>query len=117
MKLLLVVAMALLIAPHNLAQQVSRSQNADPAGNWILGCGPASTPGAVVDLYMVGTDSSNGVKVTDLWLRNRTTQDVAAVKIAWKLYERSNPSKTLVSGETPQFLGVALAAAEKRVIS
>ena len=117
MKILIVAAVALLIAPHTLAQTVSRSQNADPAGNWNLGCGPTSTPGALVDLYMVGTDSSNGVKVTDLWLRNRTTQDVAAVKIAWKLYERSNPSKTLISGETPQFVGVALAVAEKRVIS
>lgn len=117
MRMLMVVAMALLIAPHSLAQQVSRSEKADPPGNWVLGCGPTATPGPVVDLYMVGTDSSNGVKVTDVWLKNRSHQDVAAVKIGWKLYERSNPSTTLISGETPQFLGVALASGEKRVIT
>jgi len=64
---------------------------------------------------MVGSDASHGIKVTDVWLENRSLQDVSAVKIGWKLYEKANPSRILLSGETPQFLGVNLAAGEKRV--
>ena len=116
MKLQLMLTIILMITSSPaLAQQSSRSQNDLPEGNWILSCGPSRTRGSVVDLYMVGSDASNGIKVTDVWLENRSSQDVAAVKIGWKLYERSNPSRILMSGETPQFLGVILAAGEKRV--
>jgi len=88
-----------------------------PAGKWGLSCAPSKTRGAVVDLYAVGTDSSKGFTVSDIWLENRSSQDVAAVKIGWKLYERSAPQTVLLTGETPDFLGVALASGEKRVVN
>jgi|GEM_PF-3208027 hypothetical protein len=88
-----------------------------PAGNWGLSCGPAKAPGAVVDLYAVGIDSSKGFTVTDIWLENRSSQDVVAVKIGWKLYERSSPQVILLTGETPDFLGVVLMAGEKRQVT
>jgi len=111
MKLLLMLTTILMVTSATaLTQQSSHSQNDLPEGNWILSCGPSRTRGAVV-----GSNASNGIKVTDVWLENRSSQDVAAVKIGWKLYERSNPSRILLSGETPQFLGVILAAGEKRV--
>lgn len=118
MKALLIVAIILIAAPHSLAQQNTGSRRVFPRGNWILSFGPSQTPGTVVDLYTVGSNaSSKDVKVTDVWLQNRSNQDVAALKIAWKLFEKSNPSKTLLSGETPQFLGVALAPGERRLVN
>ncbi len=114
---LLLIAILLIGAPHALTQQTSSSDSGLPKGDWVLACGPSRSRGALVDLYMVGSDSSKGVKVTDVWLENRSVQDVEAVKIGWKLYERSKPQVILLSGETPQFLGVALAAGEKRVVT
>ena len=117
MKTLLIVAIILIAAPHGLTQQDTPSRKGLPRGNWILSFGPSQTPGNLVDLYMVGSNSSNDVKVTDLWLQNRSNLDVAAVKVGWNLYEKSNPSKILLSGETPNFLGVALAPGEKRIVN
>ena len=114
---LLLIAILLIGAPHALTQQTSSSDSGLPKGDWVLACGPSRSRGALVDLYMVGSDSSKGVKVTDVWLENRSVQDVEAVKIGWKLYEKSNPQTILLTGETPQFLGVALGPGEKRVIT
>jgi hypothetical protein len=116
-RLISLATVFLIVSAFNLSTWALGTGNDLPSGNWGLSCGPSKTPGAVVDLYAVGTDSSKGFTVTDVWLKNRSTQDVAAVKIGWKLYERSNPQVILLSGETQDFLGVALAPGEKRVVT
>jgi hypothetical protein len=119
MRLLLSIFTVLMVTSSGIAQRqgVSNSGVKLPKGNWTVSCGPSETPGSVVDLYMVGSDASTGVQVTDVWLRNRSNQDVAAVKIAWKVYEKANPQLTLLSGKSPQFLGVPLARGERRVVN
>jgi hypothetical protein len=88
-----------------------------PSGKWTLACGPNKKRGVVVDLFKVETDAGKGLTTTDVWLENRTKQLVAAVKIGWKLYEKSNPDVILLKGETPQFLAVGLSPGEKRVVT
>src|ERR1041385_2420659 len=124
MNKIIILLTILLIVPFGGASQQRPLENAQqqskpilPPGNWTLACGPRRTPGEVVDLYSVSTDAAKGLTVTEVSLENRSTQEVAAVKIGLKLYERSNRQTVLLSGETPDFLGVALAPGEKRVIT
>ena len=117
MKKLIPLTILLIIFIANLRTPALTKTDNLPSGNWGLACGPSKTPGAVVDLYAVGTDASKGLTVRDVWLQNRSAQNVAAVKIGWKLYERSNPQAILLTGEIPDLLGVALAPAEKRVVT
>ena len=114
-KLLTTVTILIAIASSVAGKQAARKDSLPP-GNWSLAFAPAQARGRVVDLFSVMSDAAKGLTVTEVSIENRSNQDVAAVKIAWKLYEKSNASKTLLSGETPQFIGVALGPGEKRVI-
>lgn len=110
------VIILFVLGTSGAARQSSR-KNSLPPGNWSLAYGPTQTRGKIVDLFSVSSDAAKGLAVTEVSLENRSDQDIAAVKIGWTLYERSNRSKTLLSGETPQFLAVALAPGEKRVVN
>lgn len=115
-KLLTTITILIALGSAAAGSQATRKDSL-PAGNWSLAFAPAQARGKVVDLFSVMSDAAKGLTVTEVSVENRSSHDVAAVKIGWKLYEKSNPSKTLLSGETPQFLGVALAPGEKRVIT
>ena len=117
MKRLTVLSIILVIAGFVGVSQQQSNATSLPPGNWTLSCAPSKTRGEVVDLYTVSTDASKGLTVTEVSLENRSSQDVAAVKIGWKLYERSQRQAILLSGETPDFLGVSLSPGEKRVIT
>ena len=112
----IVLIILIVLGAARLAGQTSQKESLPP-GNWSLAFGPSRTRGKVVDLFAVSSDATKGLTVTEISLENRSSQDVAAVKIGWKLYEKSDPSKILLSGETPQFLGVALSPGEKRIVT
>jgi hypothetical protein len=116
MRLIALSIILAILASVGVSQQQSNATGLPP-GNWALTCAPSRTRGEVVDLYSVSTDATKGLTVTEVSLENRSNQDVAAVKIGWKLYERSQRQSILLSGETPDFLGVALGPGEKRVIT
>ncbi len=116
MLLTLLVTILVTLAASGLATQTSHKESLPP-GDWSLSYGPAQARGKVVDLFSVSSDAAKGLTVTEVALENCADQDVSAVKIGWKLYEKSNPQTILLTGETPQFLGVALGPGEKRVIT
>jgi len=87
-----------------------------PPGNWLLAFQPAKTRGRVVDLSSVSSSVSKGLGVSDFTLENRSKQNVAGVKIAWRLFETSHRDSTLLKGETPEFLAVSLTTGERRVV-
>ncbi|HYK19461.1 MAG TPA: hypothetical protein VEV42_01920, partial [Pyrinomonadaceae bacterium] len=77
MKKLIPLTILLIIFIANLRTPALTKTDNLPSGNWGLACGPSKTPGAVVDLYAVGTDASKGLTVRDVWLQNRSAQNVA----------------------------------------
>ena len=87
-----------------------------PPGHWLLAFQPAKTRGRVVDLSSVSSSVSKGLGVSDFTLENRSKQNVAGVKIAWRLFETSHRDSTLLKGETPEFLAVSLTTGERRVV-
>jgi len=87
-----------------------------PPGHWLLAFQPAKTRGRVVDLSSVSSTVSKGLGVSDFTLENRSKQNVAGVKIAWRLFETSHRDSTLLKGETPEFLAVSLTTGERRVV-
>lgn len=118
MKHLLLVVVCLIIATEALAQQPARSNYGLPPGPWSVSCGPRlKQRGRIVDLYKVGSSVLTGITVSDVWLENRSKQDVAGVKIAWRVYDTSQEATTLLQGETPGFLAVPLSAGENRKVS
>lgn len=118
MKQLLLVVVCLVIATEALAQQPAQSNYGLPAGAWSVSCGPRlKQRGPIVDLYKVGSSVLTGITVRDVWLENRSKQNIAGVKIAWKVYDTSQEETPLLHGETPKFLAVPLNAGEKRKVS
>lgn len=115
-RLTVLIVLLAIVGSVGVSQQQS-TITALPPGNWTLTCGPSRTRGEVVDLYSVATDASKGLTITEVSLENRSNQDVAAVRIGWKLYDRSQRQTILLSGETADFLGVALGPGEKRIIT
>ena len=117
MKQVLLVVVCLFVATAALAQQPTRSEYGLPPGSWSIGCGPRLKRGPVVDLYKTGSSVLTGITVRDIWLENRSKQNVAGVKIAWRVYDTSQEKTTLLQAETPKFLAVPLNAGEKRKVS
>jgi hypothetical protein len=111
------VVVFLFVATEALTQQPARSRYGLPPGSWSVSCGPSLKRGDVVDLYKTGSSVLTGITVRDIWLENRSKQSVAAVKIAWKVYDISQKETTLLQGETPKFLAVSLNPGEKRKVN
>jgi hypothetical protein len=118
MKRLLLIVVCLIVPTQALAQQPTRSKYGLPPGPWTVSCGPRlKQRGPVVDLYKVGSSALTGITVTDVWLENRSKQDVAGVKLAWRVFDTTQQETTLLQGETPEFLAVPLNPGEKRKAS
>lgn len=117
--ILTALAMVPFASSRTSIQSQSQSKTTDtlPPGKWMLAGGTTRKRGSKVDLYKVLTEADKGLTTTEVWLENRTNRGVVAVKIGWRLYERSNPEAGLLNGETPKFIGVPLSPGERRVVT
>ncbi len=75
-----------------------------PRGEWRFSAGPTVRPGhetIPVDVINVTTDARRGLAVTRVGLKNRSAKTVRAVRLAWDLFEQSDPDRILLHGQTP----------------
>lgn len=104
---LLIIFALLIVASsgkENLGQDKTISQVEFPRGEWSVGTHPflgTDAEGAPVLVTRVTTDARRGIAVTKVGLENQSKENVAAVKLTWRVSTEQAPDKVLLQGQTP----------------
>jgi hypothetical protein len=87
-----------------MGQSEANTQQLFPRGNWSIGMHPylgSDYDSVPVIVTSVTSDARRGVAITKVGLENQSSQNVTAVKIAWRLANEQNPGNILLQGQTP----------------